>query len=547
MTDPPRTEVGPAGVRWTAWIALALVLAGVGLRVAAASRPGLWADEIFSLALATGHSLEHPAAEADSAAGDFAEPRGARPPQAFRRYTLHETPPAGPRRVVRAVLMSDTNPPFYYLLLNAWTRVLGTGDAALRLFSTWWGVLALPLVWLLGRDLDGRETAWSAAVLFALSPMALYYSAEGRMYSLMWVLALGLAWLTLRMSAYDGRPWHAALWVLVGAGGLLTHYFFLFVWMGCLLWLWLSSPAADRRRVAAFGVATLLLVLPWYLEVPASQARWRVSAGWLDGDLGWPEALVRPLVLAGSLVSGRSYLGGWRHADAALGLLFGLLAILLAGRGRFRPLFSGSRWLLWAWVAAACLGPLAFDLLLHSTTTAVPRYALAGLPAAVLLVAVGLSRLPRALHVGWMIAVLLVWLPGIRRAAVPTVPRPSQPYRQIVDRVEARLGPDDLVIVSSIPSGVIGVARYLESEIPMASWVPQLETREVEPDLRHLLAGRRRVALVKVTHLGANAPAEAWLRANARRLARDEFGWSSADVQHFGPRQGDVFAFEAAD
>jgi hypothetical protein len=91
------------------------------------------------------------------------------------------------------------------------------------------------------------------------------------------------------------------------------------------------------------------------------------------------------------------------------------------------------------------------------------------------------------------------------------------------------------------------VARYLESEIPMASWVPQLETREVEPDLRHLLAGRRRVALVKVTHLGANAPAEAWLRANARRLARDEFGWSSADVQHFGPRQGDVFAFEAAD
>lgn len=540
----PHSEV-PA--RWAIWLAAILVLAGVGARVVAATRPGLWADEIFSLAMATGHSLEHAAGEADSTLGDFVQPREAQPPRAFRRYVRADTPPAGLRRVVRAVFMSDTSPPFYYVLLNGWSRLFGTGDAALRLFSSWWAVLSLPLVWLLGRDLGGPRTAWSATVLLALSPMALYYSAEGRMYSLLWFLAVGLAWLTHRIAQPDSQAWNMVLWAFVGVAGLLTHYFFLYVLMGCIGWLWLSDSPAGRGRVAALGTVTVLLVLPWYLQLPASLGRWRVSAGWLDGDLTWSEALRAPFELAASLVSGRSYLGGWQHADAALALLFGLLVLALLSRGRLRALFTGPRLLLWAWVATACAGPMVFDLLQHTTTTAVPRYALAGLPAAMLLVGIGLSQLRPRLHLGWMIAILLVWLPGIRKATLPTVPRPSQPYRQIDDQVAERLGSGDLVIVSSIPSGVIGVARYLEPEIPMASWVPQLETREVEPALRRLLSGRRRVALVKVTHLGADAPAEGWLRAHARELGRDEFGRSSAEVVYFGPRQGDGFEFDQDD
>lgn len=547
MTGPPgaRASALKTRARWTAGLGVVLVLVGVGLRMEAVSRPGLWADEIFSLAMATGHGLEHPAAEADSTLGDFVQPREARLPAEFQRYARHDTPPASPGRVVRAVQMSDTNPPLYYLLLNAWTRAFGTGDVALRLFSAWWAVAALPLVWLIGRDLDGERVAWSASALYALSPLALYYSAEGRMYSLLWFLVCLLAWLTLRIARDGGRSWHAVLCVLVGVGGLLSHYFFAFVWGGLSAWLGLSSSGRVRRRVLILGVATLLLVLPWYLQVPESLARWRVSAGWLDGNLGWSDAVRAPLALAASFVSGRSYLGGWRHADVALGFLFGLLVLRLLHRGRLGELFTDRRSILWAWVGAACVGPVVFDLLRHTTTTTVPRYALAGLPGGMLLVAVGLGRLRPVVHLAWMIAILLVWSPGIRKAATPSVPRPSQPYRQIDERVGASLGPEDIVIVSSIPSGVIGVARYLDPEIPMASWVPQLGVRDVEEDLPYLLSGRRRVALVKVTHLGADAPAEGWLRDHARELGTDEFGRSSAGVLYFGSRDGEMFAFDA--
>ena len=57
---------------------LAVIALAAALRVALLDRQGLWSDEIFSLAIATGHSLEHPAAEADPAQGDYVEAARAR-------------------------------------------------------------------------------------------------------------------------------------------------------------------------------------------------------------------------------------------------------------------------------------------------------------------------------------------------------------------------------------------------------------------------------------------------------------------------------------
>jgi hypothetical protein len=257
--------------------------------------------------------------------------------------------------------------------------------------------------------------------------------------------------------------------------------------------------------------------------------------------------MCRPFALAGGMLSGSSYLGGWRHAGVLVGAAFLALGFELVRRGAMREMFTGPRLLLWGWLAAACLGPLAFDLLRHTTTTEVPRYVLAGLPAVLLLTALGLSRLPATLHLALLGAILLAWLPGVRKAAYPGVPRPSQPYRQVDARLSSWAGPGDLVLVSSSPSGIVGVARYLDHDVPMASWVPQLGTRQVDPDLEHLLAHRRRVALVKITHLGDPAPAEAWLATHARQLGRDTFRHSGAEVAYFGPAQGDVFFPEAAD
>lgn len=530
---------------WLVLAAVILMLAATALRVRGAARPGLWADEIFSLAMATGHSLEHPAAAADATSGDFVQPRESQPPAVFRRYAEAESPAAGPGRVVRAVLLSDTSPPLYYLLLNAWGRAFGTGDAALRMFSVSWAVLALPLLWLLGRELGGRGVALSACLLFAFSPVACFYSTDGRMYSLVWCLGLALAWLTVRLAA-GGRRWDATLWVLAGAAGLLTHYFFAFVWLACVAWLWLAGALVGRRRVAVLAAITLLAVLPWYLQVPASLARWRVTGGWLDGGLPWRHALGRPIALAGSLLSGVSLLDGWRRADRVVALLLLMLAGWIALRGEGRRLFSRGPLLLWGWLAATCTGPLVFDLLRHTTTSDVPRYVLPGLPAAMLLVALGLSRLPPAIHLGFLSTILLSWLPGAwSTAGGSRAARPWEPYPEVAARLEAWARPGDVVLVRSTPSGVVGLARYLERDLPLASWVTQLGTREVPADVERLLRGRRRAAVATIHNLGATDSLEPWLRVNARPLGRDTFPLSRAEVLYFEPASGATFFSDA--
>jgi hypothetical protein len=199
------------------------------LQVVVAGRSGLWADEVFSLALATGHSLEHAAAVADPRHGDFVEPNHPVPAAEFSRYLKHESPPANPARVVRAVLLSDTNPPLYYLLLYGWTIVLGTSDIALRLFSIVCALACLPLLAAIARR-TGADV-FSSCVLFAFSPLGIYYSTEGRMYSLLWLCVLATTWASLILQQRSEGIAIYTVWIAASVAGFLTHYFFVFPWL----------------------------------------------------------------------------------------------------------------------------------------------------------------------------------------------------------------------------------------------------------------------------------------------------------------------------
>src|SRR5439155_12750516 len=176
------------------WLLLSVFILAALLRIGVAERSALWGDEVFSLAMATGHSLEHPAAVADPARGDFVEPDHPVPAEEFQRYLKHDEPPAGPARVIRAVLLSDTSPPFYYLLLYCWTLIFGTSDIVLRLFSIACSLACLPILAGIARRTGGPGAVLPVCILFAFSPLGIYYSTEGCMYSLLWLCVLATMW-----------------------------------------------------------------------------------------------------------------------------------------------------------------------------------------------------------------------------------------------------------------------------------------------------------------------------------------------------------------
>jgi uncharacterized membrane protein len=213
---------------------LLLIVAFI-LQFTLARRDSLWADEVFSLAMATGHSLEHRAADAQPQLGDFVEPAFPVPASEFQRYLQRESPPASPARVIRAVLLSDTSPPLYYLLLQGWTLIFGTSDLALRLLSVLFSIASLPLLADLACRIADECAALASYVLFTFSPLVIYYSTEGRMYSLLIFLTIATALVSLLLQERGARMGYCALRVGLSVAGFLTHYFFAFPWLALLL------------------------------------------------------------------------------------------------------------------------------------------------------------------------------------------------------------------------------------------------------------------------------------------------------------------------
>jgi hypothetical protein len=500
-------------------VLLAVLLAGV-VRWPLLTRQGLWVDEVFSLALATGHSLEHPAAEAEEALGDFVERATARPAQEWRALLEHDSPPAGPRRVLRATCLSDTNPPLYYLGLWAWTYVLGTSDAALRSYSLACALACLPFLAALARWAGGRRAVAPALFLFALTPLSIYYGTEGRMYAQLWLCILATAWGMVRLRLRpNGRAW--SLWVLASTCGFLTHYFFAFVWGAFVLFLGAWPARAARRSLGVAAVLVGLAILPWYARLGDSLARWRVTQGWLALP---PDDFERPraaLELFLGLFSGAARLQWGEHGLArsvTLGLFTVLLFVwLLWGRPLPRP--RGA--LVATWMLAGWAGPLVFDVLQGTYTVAIARYALPAFPAAVLLVAMVLARLPARATPAFLAALFLAWGPHFdllwRRYS-----RSWCPLREVAGTLEPGADGRAVVLVHSIPSGVLGIARYYAGRAPLLARVEQLGPRALPSSFAALAPGLERLDLVRIHEVGAPCPLEGWLRAEAVLVAERE-------------------------
>jgi hypothetical protein len=125
-------------------------------------------------------------------------------------------------------------PPLYYGLLSLWVRLAGDSEFSLRYLSLVFGVLLLPVVYRVARDLFDRPTGLAALAVTGCLPAYVVYSQETRVYAalpLCYLLALYLVHRSLEghhlnQLGGDGAP--LRLWValaVVEAVSLYLHYF----------------------------------------------------------------------------------------------------------------------------------------------------------------------------------------------------------------------------------------------------------------------------------------------------------------------------------
>ena len=272
-----RSRIDP----WTTVVVVALLLGAV-FRLAGLEDRLVWHDEVYTRFFAAGR-----------AAADWqAVLYGGGVVTAGDVVALQQHDPSATALDTIAGLARDEpqHPPLYYVLAGLHVRWFGDSIRALRALSAVFGLLALPAMWWLCRELFPRQlrVRQMGTALLALSPYFVLFSTEARDYALwgLWILVTSAALLrALRVSEQTPERSLGA-WALVSATLTLSLYTsFSMVWVIAAQVLFVILR--DRRRwrreswmaAAAMGVAALLF-LPWALILRTHWDAFRASMEW---------------------------------------------------------------------------------------------------------------------------------------------------------------------------------------------------------------------------------------------------------------------------
>lgn len=113
-------------------------------------------------------------------------PSGLWSDEMFSYFMAKEPFPLG---IIHELATKDVHLPFYFFILHFWMNLFGDSDVALRSLSVLFGVLNVPIIYLLGKEIESEKTGIIAASFVAINSFLIYYSQEVRFYSLLPCLA----------------------------------------------------------------------------------------------------------------------------------------------------------------------------------------------------------------------------------------------------------------------------------------------------------------------------------------------------------------------
>jgi len=371
-----------------------IVCVGALLRVIALGHKSFWLDEIASVAISR------------------------RPGPVFWHFLWHD----------------EGNMALYYVLLKPWLQ-LGYGEATVRLLSLIPGILSIPMMYVLGKRLFGREVGILGAALLAVNACAVAVSQEARAYSFVVLLVLLSTYLFVRLIESPNKSYSLAF-AYAFAAGLIAYFHYFGVLVPAAHAVSMFALPAKRRPWRPLFLAWAIIIL---LTFPIL---WLIHAQ----DVGHISWLQPPSWLE------LYHLGVFLAADGgkAVGAVLLSLELLLAGffLAAFRSVWRDGNDELWRWryalIASAVATPLVITLLASIARPAFyHRFLIICLPGWLLITAVGASQI--RLRPCRMAAILAVCALSLV-ATVLLYSRLTEDWRAAVMYLIANARPDDRVL-----------------------------------------------------------------------------------------------------
>ncbi|MEM7117197.1 MAG: glycosyltransferase family 39 protein [Chloroflexota bacterium] len=242
--------------------------------------------------------------------------------------------------------LDNIHPPLYFVLLKGWLKLVGVGAFNGRYLSTLFSLLQIPILYAVSRRwFKGSKWATETAVfLLTISPIAIIYAQETRVYALLPVFYLGLLGVAYELR----RQPTMRLWVVFGIlQWIVIHLHYVAAFALILINLWLIFPwivtrfIADRSRIidstktrqiwAKHWLMTNLIAgglsLPWFMAVllnftavrdhaelgtyttEATPIPFLISQVWGFHLTGLPAAFGDPLIRVGLVIAAFLLLG----------------------------------------------------------------------------------------------------------------------------------------------------------------------------------------------------------------------------------------------
>jgi uncharacterized membrane protein len=286
-----RASIRPTGRFWRQFLALfAIVLLGFALRLYHLDYQSLWYDEAFTVWMGT-----QPLSGMTDAIAE----------EGLETGTLD-------------------HPPLHYVLLHTWFKLFGVGAYQARLLFMIFGVLAIPVLYLLARLLFDHRTGLLSALLLAVSQLGVMYSQETRPYALLLFFALCSVCLFVITLRYR----RALAWwgfVLCVALMLYTHYYSIFI------------------------------ILPLLVFVAIYRRKYALPAGWLVGGLALVVAAFIPWLMSGIITQAlqSNALFHDQAAYFAISVSSPIKAINAFNNGKLTGLLDASPW--WTYLVGGLL------------------------------------------------------------------------------------------------------------------------------------------------------------------------------------------------
>lgn len=242
-----------------------------------------WTDEFSTLVFSLGHSFRTVPLDQVISSEELLSP-------------LRLAPEGTPQDVVRYLMSESTHPPVYFLLSHFWLKLfpaLPQGIVSVwagRSLSVAFAILTVPAIyglgWLAGRS---RLAANLSAILYAVSPYAVFLAQDARHYTLaLLLITLSFCCLVVAVRKMQARQpiplWLCAGWVAVNALGVAVHYFVMLSLLSeaiALLFFWRFQAPARRHahpissllnpQLLAVAFLSLAACLVWLPELANSQ------------------------------------------------------------------------------------------------------------------------------------------------------------------------------------------------------------------------------------------------------------------------------------